>query len=116
MPDSFGLLKEMMGFLPDLEKEHKDVRWIVDEILSVVNHMDVARVREDLSFINRKTAHGDQDEKESELFLRDPFVYFYEDFLASYDKKSRKQRGVYYTPPVVRFIVRSTDWLLRDRF
>ena len=117
MPNSFGLLKEMMGFLPDLEQQRKDVRWIVDEILSIVNHMDVERVREDLSLRSRNTAHGDQDEKESELFARDPFVYFYEDFLASYDEDLRRQRGVYYTPPpVVRFIVRSTDWLLQNRF
>ena len=118
MPNSFGLLKEMMGFLPDLEQEqYASMRWIVEEILSIVNHMNVAEVREDLSFRSCKTAYSGHNEKESELFARDPFVYFYEDFLASYDKKLRRQRGVYYTPPpVVRFIIHATDSLLRNRF
>jgi len=47
----------------------------------------------------------------------DPIVHFYETFLAAYDPAKRKQRGVYYTPePVVSYIVRSVDWLLRTRF
>ena len=118
IPSSFGLLQELMGFLPDLDREqYGSMRWIVEEILSIVNHMDVIGVHEDLAFRNRKAAYRglrSRDEKEWELFSRDPFVYFYEDFLASYDEKLRRQRGVYYTPPpVVRFIVRSTDLLLR---
>jgi hypothetical protein len=31
----------------------------------------------------------------------DPWLYFYEDFLAAYDPKLRKDRGVYYTPAQV---------------
>ena len=121
MPHSFELLRELMDFLPDLEQEqYRDARWIVREILSIVNHMDVAGVHEDLAFRNRKAAYRGlraRDEKEWEMFSRDPFVYFYEDFLASYDEGLRKQRGVYYTPPpVVKFIVHSTDLLLRQRF
>ena len=47
----------------------------------------------------------------------DPVVHFYEDFLAAYDPTMREMRGVYYTPePVVSYIVRSVDRLLRDRF
>jgi hypothetical protein len=47
----------------------------------------------------------------------DPIVHFYETFLAAYDPKLRKSRGVYYTPePVVSYIVRSVDYLLRTRF
>ena len=47
----------------------------------------------------------------------DPVVHFYETFLATYDRKLRKARGVYYTPePVVSYIVRSVDHLLRTRF
>lgn len=33
--------------------------------------------------------------------LGDPWLYFYEDFLAAYDEKLRKNRGVYYTPAQV---------------
>lgn len=47
----------------------------------------------------------------------DPVVHFYETFLREYDPKLREQRGVYYTPePVVSYIVRSVDHILRDRF
>ena len=48
---------------------------------------------------------------------QDPVVHFYETFLAAYDPKLRKARGVYYTPePVVSYIVRSVDHLLKTRF
>ena len=47
----------------------------------------------------------------------DPTVHFYETFLAAYDPRLREARGVYYTPaPVVSFIVRSVDALLKSRF
>lgn len=46
----------------------------------------------------------------------DPWLYFYEDFLAAYDPKLRKNAGVYYTPvEVVRAQVRLADELLRSR-
>ena len=48
---------------------------------------------------------------------KDPVVHFYEDFLSAYDPELKEMRGVYYTPePVVSYIVRSIDHLLRDRF
>nr|MDQ2694711.1 N-6 DNA methylase [Pseudomonadota bacterium] len=47
----------------------------------------------------------------------DPWLYFYEDFLAAYDPKMRKDRGVYYTPvPVVQAQVRLVAELLETRF
>jgi len=47
----------------------------------------------------------------------DPVVHFYETFLAEYNPKVREMRGVYYTPePVVSYIVRSIDHLLKTRF
>jgi len=47
----------------------------------------------------------------------DPVVHFYEDFLAAYDPKMRERRGVYYTPePVVSYIVRSVDEILKKDF
>ena len=43
----------------------------------------------------------------------DPWLYFYEDFLAAYDPKLRKDAGVYYTPvEVVRAQVRLIDQVL----
>lgn len=48
---------------------------------------------------------------------QDPIIHFYETFLAEYDPKLRKARGVWYTPePVVSFIVRSVDEILKTEF
>ncbi|MYE46493.1 MAG: N-6 DNA methylase, partial [Chloroflexi bacterium] len=48
---------------------------------------------------------------------RNPWLYFYEDFLGAYDAALRKNRGVYFTPvEVVRAQVRLVAELLRDRF
>jgi len=47
----------------------------------------------------------------------DPWLYFYEDFLAAYDPRMREERGVYYTPvQVVRCQVRLVAQLLGERF
>ena len=47
---------------------------------------------------------------------QDPWLYFYEDFLAAYDPALRKDAGVYYTPlAVVRAQVRLTEDYLINR-
>ncbi|MDA3837462.1 MAG: N-6 DNA methylase [Candidatus Delongbacteria bacterium] len=47
----------------------------------------------------------------------DPIIHFYETFLSEYDPKLRKSRGVWYTPePVVNFIVRAVDDILKTEF
>ncbi|MDE0120292.1 MAG: hypothetical protein OXS33_01000 [bacterium] len=47
----------------------------------------------------------------------DPVIHFYEEFLKQYDRKMRADAGAFYTPePVVAFIVRGVDELLRSRF
>ena len=47
----------------------------------------------------------------------DVWLYFYEDFLAIYDSKMRKDRGVYYTPvEVVQAQVRLVAQLLEEKF
>src|SRR3990172_4606679 len=47
----------------------------------------------------------------------DPVIHFYETFLARYNPKLRKSRGVWYTPePVVNFIVRAVDDILKTEF
>ncbi len=47
----------------------------------------------------------------------DAWLYFYEEFLATYDGELRKQTGSYYTPPeVVGEMVRLVDDVLRTRF
>ena len=48
---------------------------------------------------------------------QDPIIHFYETFLAEYNPKLRKARGVWYTPePVVKFIVHSVDEILKTEF
>ena len=48
---------------------------------------------------------------------QDPILHFYETFLEAYDPDLRERRGVYYTPePVVSYIVRSVDHILRQSF
>ena len=47
----------------------------------------------------------------------DPWLYFYEDFLAEYDPRLRGDRGVYYTPvEVVQTQVRLVSELLETKF
>lgn len=47
----------------------------------------------------------------------DPVVHFYEAFLAKYDPRARISAGAFYTPlPVVRFIVRAVDQVLKKSF
>lgn len=121
VPGSFRLIRELVDFLTDLEKpEYREVRWVVEEVLSIVNALDLPAIEEDLSFrrrkaISRKVRAG--DEEEHRLFERDPFIYFYEDYLKAYDAATRKARGVYYTPPpIVNFIVRAVDDILKESF
>ncbi|MCJ7501674.1 MAG: N-6 DNA methylase, partial [Acidobacteriia bacterium] len=78
------------------------IDWAVDDIVELLKHADLGEILKDF---------GKGKGKE------DPVVHFYETFLASYDPKMRELRGVYYTPePVVSYIVRSLDHLLKTRF
>ena len=121
IPGSFSLIRELVRFLEEMdEPEYRPSRWVVDEILSIVNGIDLAAIHNDLSFRARKAVSRQVkagDEEEHRLFEKDPFIYFYEDFLKAYDPAMRKGRGVYYTPPpVVNFIVRAIDDILKDTF
>lgn len=74
----------------------------VSEVVDLLDQADMDAVVRD--FANRKP-------------LEDPVIHFYELFLKEYDPKKRMQRGVFYTPrPVVSFIVRAVDELLRREF
>ncbi len=54
---------------------------------------------------------GDRNRQE------DPVIHFFEGFLQAYDRRIRKDRGVFYTPqPVVSYIVRSVHELLQNEF
>lgn len=79
-----------------------NIEWIVDDLASMFAATDAAKIM----------ANYGSDKRHS-----DPIVHFYEDFLAEYDPKLRKARGVWYTPaPVVKFIVKSVDEILQTEF
>ncbi|MCL2296902.1 MAG: DNA methyltransferase [Proteobacteria bacterium] len=84
---------------PDLDER---IAWAVDQLAELLARADMAAILEDFGRRTRK---------------EDPVVHFYETFLAAYDPKMREARGVYYTPePVVGYIVRSIDALLKRDF
>ncbi len=118
IPTNFALLRELVNFLDELDQdEYRGIRWLVEEILSIMNALDLTAIHEDLAFTKQQGRLFALTEDERLLFAKDPYVYFYEDFLNAYDKDTRKGRGVYYTPPpVVNFIVRAVHDILKDTF
>ena len=94
VPGSFRLIRELVDFLAELDEgEYQNIHWVVEEVLSIVNGLDMASILEDLSFRGRKAINRKvraTDEEEHRLFERDPFIYFYEDYLKAYDKATRK--------------------------
>jgi hypothetical protein len=111
IPVSFELIKELVNFLDELDnEEYRETRWIVEEVLTIMNNLDLPAIRDSLSFTKRR-------KDVNNFTIKDPYVYFYENFLAAYDKKLREAKGVYYTPPpVVNFIVRAINDILKDTF
>ena len=107
IPANFAVIREITALLQQLNDSHyKGIAWVVDDILATINSMDAAAVSESMSY--QKNGSG---------FDNDPYIYFYENFLATYNAKLRKSRGVYYTPPpVVKFIVGAVDDLLKSEF
>src|SRR5207249_4402077 len=74
----------------------------VGEVVELLDATDMESVLRDF---------GDRNPEE------DPVIHFYEHFLKQYDAKQKMERGVFYTPlPVVSFIVRSVDEVLRTEF
>ena len=99
IPANFALIRELVGFLDELERpEYQDTKWLLEEILGIMNALDLAAIHADLAFA-KGARHSTEEERL--LFDKDPYVYFYEDFLNAYDKATRKGRGVYYTPPPI---------------
>lgn len=109
IPKSFPLIRAMSGFLDNLE-ELDSIKWLIEEIISIINHIDISEMIKELNKISQKDLFGDSLHK-------DPYLHFYETFLASYDPKLREIRGVYYTPAsVVSFIINAIDLILQKDF
>src|SRR5439155_3487652 len=78
------------------------------------DELGVSEVVELLDDANMEAVVRDFGDKNPQ---EDPVIHFYESFLREYDAKKRMQRGVFYTPrPVVSYIVRSVDEVLRTEF
>ncbi|GAA9623283.1 DNA methyltransferase [Helicobacter pylori] len=98
IPENFAVIREMADFLKKLDGI-KEIQWLLNEILSSINHVDMDSIIKDLN-----------DDK-------DPYLHFYETFLSAYDPKLKESKGVYYTPDsVVKFIINALDSLLKTHF
>jgi type I restriction-modification system DNA methylase subunit len=78
---------------------------LIEAIVEIISYLRVAKMEVILRDFHQK------------INQEDIVIRFYEDFLAAYKPKMREKRGVYYTPePVVSYMVRSVDELLKDKF
>lgn len=101
LPKSNPFLRELFIYIagPNLDER---LRRVIDELCNVFCATDMGQV---LRHFGKVTAR------------QDPFLHFYEVFLAEYNPAKRKARGVWYTPePVVNFIVRAVDNVLKTEF
>ena len=109
IPKSFPLIRAMSGFLDNLD-ELDSLKWLIKEILGIINHIDPASITKELNKIAQKDLLGN-------YLHKDPYLHFYETFLSQYDPHLRELRGVYYTPfAVVSFIINAIDSTLKRDF
>lgn len=101
IPHTIGVLRDLFRFI-SLGDPSDDLAWCIDDIAEVLAVADAPGI---LERYYREGKGGD------------PIVHFYETFLERYDPEERERRGVYYTPePVVSYIVRSLNDLLKTEF
>jgi hypothetical protein len=101
LPASNPFLKGLFDYIAGPALPNR-LRYIVDDLAQVLRASDPHSLFKDFG---KFTARND------------PFIHFYEDFLAAYNPRKRKSRGVWYTPePVVDFIVRAVDDVLKSEF
>jgi predicted helicase len=102
IPKSNPFLRDFFIQITGPQLDDEPFASFVDDLVNLLAHTDMEAI---LTDFGRRTRQ------------EDPVVHFYETFLAAYDPKLRESRGVYYTPePVVSYIVRSVDHLLKTRF
>lgn len=101
LPKSNPFLRNLFTFVAGYDLDDR-IAWIIDDLARVFQACDVAKIMHNFGKLT-----GQQD----------PFLHFYETFLAAYNPAKRKAKGVWYTPePVVNFIVRAVDQVLQDEF
>jgi type I restriction-modification system DNA methylase subunit len=101
IPKSNPFLRKLFQYIAGYDLDDRIV-WIVDALADIFRATNVDEMLRDFGKATHQT---------------DPFIHFYETFLAEYDPKLRKSRGVWYTPePVVNFLVRAVDDILKTEF
>lgn len=101
IPKSNPFLRKLFGYIagPDIDDR---IKWVVDSLVEIFLYCNVEEILKGYGKTTR---------------LDDPIIHFYETFLSHYDPRLRKARGVWYTPsPVVDFIVRAVDDILKSNF
>ncbi len=101
IPKSNPFLRKLFGYIagPDIDDR---IKWVVENLAEIFLACNVEEI---LKNYGKSTK------------MEDPIIHFYETFLSEYDPKLRKSRGVWYTPqPVVDFIVRAVDDILKTEF
>lgn len=101
IPKTNPLLRNLFQFIGGFNIDER-IRTTVDNLADLFRATDVKSL---LKTFGKETQQ------------HDPIIHFYETFLAEYDPKLRKSRGVWYTPgPVVNYIVRAVDDILKAEF
>jgi type I restriction-modification system DNA methylase subunit len=101
LPKSNPFLRSLFSYLAGEDLDER-IAWIIDDLAAVFQAADVKKIMGKFGKLSGRS---------------DPFLHFYETFLASYNPSKRKARGVWYTPePVVNFIVRAVDEVLQVEF
>lgn len=101
IPRSNPFLRRLFSYIagPDIDFR---IKWIVDSLADVFLACNLAEILKDFG----------QSTK-----MEDPIIHFYETFLTAYDKATKIEYGVWYTPqPVVHFIVQAIDHVLKTEF
>lgn len=101
LPKSNPFLRSLFGYIAGVDLDDR-IAWIIDDLAAVFQAANVSKI---MAGFGKLTGQ------------RDPFLHFYETFLAAYNPAKRKARGVWYTPePAVNFIVRAVDKVLQTEF
>ena len=101
IPHTIGILRDVFEYI-SIGNLPIQMEWTIDDISEVLAVTDVNKIL-------HQYFHKGKG--------KDPVFHFYETFLTEYDPKTRERRGVYYTPePVVSYIVRSLNFILKEHF
>ncbi|TAE70613.1 MAG: DNA methyltransferase [Bacteroidetes bacterium] len=101
IPKSNPFLRKLFGYIAGPEIDDR-IKWVVDSLVEIFLACNVNEILKN---------YGQSTKMEN------PIIHFYETFLSEYDANLRKTRGVWYTPkPVVSFIVRAVDEILKTEF